>query len=67
MKPLIIPRPFDPHVHGRDGAILKAVGQHTARQFWGAIFEPNLKPPVVTHARGKEYKKEICEACGSSF
>ena len=67
MKEFSISRPFDAHVHGREGALLKKIGPMTARQFWGAIFEPNLAQPVTTAARGKEYLREICEACGSHF
>lgn len=54
--------PFDAHVHGRQGALLKSVAPMTARQFWGAIFEPNLDTPITTRAQGRAYKAEILEA-----
>ena len=45
---LTILRPDDWHLHVRDGAALRAVVPHSARQFARAIVMPNLKPPVVT-------------------
>ncbi len=39
---ITIRRPDDWHVHLRDGAMLQAVAQHTARQFARAIIMPNL-------------------------
>lgn len=62
---ITIRKPFDAHVHGRDGAILRTVGPMTARQFWGAIFEPNLVPPITTPEQGEAYIAEIERACAS--
>lgn len=55
-------RPFDPHVHGRQGALLKTVAPMTARQFWGAIFEPNLNTPITTQQLARSYRQEIADA-----
>lgn len=55
-------RPFEAHVHGRQGALLKAVAPMTARQFWGAIFEPNLQTPITTSQLARSYRQEIVDA-----
>jgi len=52
-------RPDDWHVHLRDGEMLRAVVNYTARFFARAIIMPNLKPPVVTSDRAKQYREEI--------
>ena len=62
MKTLTITRPDDWHTHVRNGAILKAVLPHTARQFARAIIMPNLKPPVCTVEQALLYRDEILEA-----
>jgi len=62
MKTLTITRPDDWHIHVRNGAILKTVLPHTARQFARAIIMPNLKPPVTTVAEALVYRKEILQA-----
>jgi dihydroorotase len=59
MKTLTITRPDDWHVHVRNGAILKTVLPHTARQFARAIIMPNLKPPVTTVDQALVYRDEI--------
>ncbi|MDD1619334.1 MAG: dihydroorotase, partial [Methylococcaceae bacterium] len=41
MKTLTITRPDDWHTHVRNGAVLKTVLPHTARQFARAIIMPN--------------------------
>ena len=45
---LTLRRPDDWHVHLRDGALLRAVVGHTARQFARAIVMPNLRPPTAS-------------------
>ncbi|MBL8918806.1 MAG: dihydroorotase [Myxococcaceae bacterium] len=55
-------RPDDWHVHLRDGALLGAVVNHTARQFARAIVMPNLKPPVTTVAAARAYRDRILAA-----
>jgi dihydroorotase len=69
MKTLTIARPDDWHTHVRNGAVLKTVLPHTARQFARAIIMPNLKPPVITVAQALAYREEILQAvpAGSTF
>lgn len=62
MKTFTITQPDDWHVHVRNGAILKTVIAHTARQFARAIIMPNLKPPVTTVAQALVYRDEILQA-----
>ena len=62
MQELTITRPDDWHLHLRDGAALKAVLPHTARQFARAIVMPNLKPPVRTVADATAYRDRILAA-----
>lgn len=61
---LTIRRPDDWHVHLRDGAMLAAVAQHTARQFARAIIMPNLTPPVTSVAAAEAYRTRIRAALG---
>lgn len=56
---ITLTRPDDWHLHLRDGAVLKDVLPHTARQFARAIVMPNLKPPVTTVALAKAYYERI--------
>jgi dihydroorotase len=62
MQNLTITRPDDWHLHLRDGAALKAVLPHTARQFARAIIMPNLKPPVRSVADAAAYRDRILAA-----
>lgn len=62
MTTLRILRPDDWHLHLRDGAALKSVLPHTARQFARAIVMPNLKPPVTTVALAQAYRERILQA-----
>jgi dihydroorotase len=59
---LTIRRPDDWHVHLRDGAMLAAVVNYTARQFSRAIVMPNLNPPITTVAAAKTYRDRIVAA-----
>lgn len=56
---LTLRRPDDWHLHLRDGAMLRAVLPHTARDFARAIVMPNLVPPVVTGAQASAYRDRI--------
>ncbi|MEO1042635.1 MAG: dihydroorotase [Pseudomonadota bacterium] len=56
---ITIRRPDDWHTHQRDGAMLEAVINYTARQFGRAIVMPNLAPPVVTSAQAAAYRDRI--------
>jgi len=69
MNKLSIIQPDDWHLHVRNGAILKAVIAHTARQFARAIIMPNLKPPVTTVEQALDYRTEILQSlpAGSTF
>lgn len=62
MKPLVITRPDDWHLHLRDGAALRAVLPHTAARFARAIVMPNLKAPVTTVTQALEYRERILAA-----
>ena len=64
-----ITRPDDWHLHLRDGAALKAVVPHTARQFGRAIIMPNLRPPITTTAQAVAYRERLLAALpeGSTF
>jgi dihydroorotase len=59
---LTIRRPDDWHVHLRDGEMLCAVVNYTARQFARAIVMPNLSPPVTTVAAAEAYRDRISAA-----
>jgi dihydroorotase len=59
---LTIRQPDDWHLHLRDGAALKSVLPHTARQFARAIVMPNLTPPVTTAAAANAYRDRILAA-----
>jgi dihydroorotase len=59
---LVIRRPDDWHVHLRDGPMLAAVVNYTARQFARAIVMPNLVPPVTTVAAAEAYRTRIVAA-----
>ena len=59
---LTIRRPDDWHVHLRDGLLLEAVVNHTARQFARAIVMPNLVPPVTSVAAAAAYRQRILAA-----
>lgn len=67
MKTLTITRPDDWHAHVRNGALLKTVLPHTARQFARAIIMPNLKPPVTIVAQALAYREEILQAVPAGF
>ena len=59
MDEITIRTPDDWHTHQRDGAMLEAVVNYTARQFRRAIIMPNLVPPVVTAADAAAYRDRI--------
>src|SRR5664279_1833454 len=66
---LTIVRPDDWHLHVRDGAALRAVVPHSARQFGRAIIMPNLRPPVVSVEQALAYRDRMLAAVpvGSEF
>jgi dihydroorotase len=59
---ITIRQPDDWHVHLRDGDMLNAVADYTARQFARAIIMPNLVPPVTTMDAAESYRTRILEA-----
>ena len=59
---LTIPRPDDWHLHVRDGAAMRSVVPHSARQFARALIMPNLRPPVVTTEQALGYRQRILDA-----
>lgn len=69
MKELTLCRPDDWHLHVRDGAGLKSVLPHSAKEFKRALIMPNLRPPVVSVDLAAEYRQRILEAlpAGSDF
>ncbi len=69
MQELAITRPDDWHVHLRDGILMRAVLQDSARQFARAIVMPNLRPPVTITEAAIEYRERIVGAlpAGSTF
>ncbi len=70
MTPLLrITRPDDWHLHLRDGAALRSVVAHSARQFARAIVMPNLRPPITSAAMAAAYRARILDAlpAGSDF
>ncbi|MDA7417847.1 dihydroorotase [Xenophilus arseniciresistens] len=56
---LTITRPDDWHLHVRDGAPLKDVVPHSARQMGRALIMPNLRPPVTTAQMAVDYRERI--------
>jgi dihydroorotase len=62
IESITLRRPDDWHVHFRDGAMLRTVLPHTARQFARAIVMPNLVPPVTTAAAAIAYRERIMAA-----
>ncbi|MDT8405648.1 MAG: dihydroorotase [Methylococcales bacterium] len=62
MQTITLTRPDDWHVHLRDGAMLNAVANFTARQFGRAVIMPNLKPPITTVAQALAYRQRVVKA-----
>ena len=62
MDTLTLTRPDDWHLHVRDGAAMRAVVPHSARQFARAIIMPNLRPPLTTTEQALAYRCRILDA-----
>ena len=62
----ILNKPDDMHLHLRDGDMLSAVVEHSARDFARAIIMPNLVPPVTTVEDAMSYRQRILDALGGS-
>lgn len=67
MDTLTLTRPDDWHLHVRDGAALRAVVPHSARQFARAIIMPNLRSPVTTTEQALAYWNRILAAVPDEF
>jgi dihydroorotase len=69
MTTLTLTQPDDWHLHLRDGAAMRAVVPHTARQFGRAIIMPNLRPPITTTTQALAYRERILAGAptGSKF
>ncbi|MDD5294585.1 MAG: dihydroorotase, partial [Patescibacteria group bacterium] len=69
MESLRISRPFDAHVHLREGDILKTVLPYTADVFFSAVAMGNLKEPISTAEQVRVYREQILSALpsGSNF
>lgn len=67
MTQLTLRRPDDWHVHFRDGDMLRAVADHTARDFGRALVMPNLIPPVTTAQMARDYQERIKEAVNPAY
>jgi dihydroorotase len=55
VQKIVIRKPFDAHLHVRDGNIMSTVLPHTTEHFAGAVFMPNLTPPLRTNQEVREY------------
>jgi dihydroorotase len=67
---IILNKPDDMHLHLRDGDMLSAVVERSARNFARAIIMPNLVPPVTTLEDAMSYRQRILgalEGSGTSF
>jgi dihydroorotase len=60
-REITLRRPFDAHVHLRDGSALPTVVPHVARDFGRALVMPNLTPPVTTTEAALAYRERILE------
>ncbi|NRB18471.1 MAG: dihydroorotase [Rhodobacteraceae bacterium] len=61
---IVLNKPDDMHLHLRDGDMLSAVAEHSARDFARAIIMPNLVPPVTTVQDALSYRQRIFAALG---
>lgn len=65
LTPIVIPTPFDAHLHLRDGGFLDTTVAHSSRLWGGAIVMPNLKPAVRTVAQALDYRERILARVGN--
>lgn len=59
---IAIDRPFDAHVHFRQGEMLRRVAPLTAASFCGAMAMPNTDPPISSEDAALRYLGQIAEA-----
>ena len=62
-----IRKPLDAHQHFRDGSMLTEIAPYVSDRCFAAIAMPNLKPPITTIERVREYREEILSATGPNF
>ena len=62
-RSLTIKKPFDMHLHVRDGAALYSNLKDCTDRFAGAIIMPNLNPPVTNAKIAEEYHSRIMSEC----
>ena len=58
---LTLTKPFDAHLHLRDGTLLQAVLPYTQNHFQGAIIMPNLQPPIDDIQACMAYRQRILD------
>ncbi len=67
---LKIQKPFDRHIHARQGEVSKMVISDLVNQkMRGAVIMPNTHPPVVVSAQAESYRQSLrshCERAGSN-
>lgn len=59
---LTFQKPFDAHLHLRQGAVLSGYARRAAAFFESALVMPNTKPPILTAADLGRYRTQIREA-----
>ena len=58
MEQITIPKPFDAHMHLRQGQMLANVAKFT-KPFWGGVIMGNTNPPITTTGDAFNYQQEI--------
>ena len=58
---LTLTKPFDAHLHLRDGVLLQTVLPYTQRHFQGGIVMPNLQPPIDDVPGCAAYRRRILD------
>ena len=59
---LTFQKPFDAHLHLRQGAVLSGYARRAAAFFESALVMPNTKPPILTADDLKRYRAAITTA-----
>jgi len=62
MTKLKIRKPFDAHLHLREGQMLREIAEISTRHFWAGTVMPNLKRPVATGMLAELYRRDIVKA-----
>ncbi len=56
---LVLPMPFDAHVHVRRGPMMSKVLKYTARQFGVGLLMPNTEPGIFSASDVEAYRSEV--------